>query len=56
MPGNDSEVAIARHPHYIDQAGLLGSSGAIFPGPYRSLRELSLAGPWAGYMAPTYLR
>src|SRR5687767_4412365 len=50
------EVVPGHHPHYIDRAGLHGSSGAIFSGPYRSLRELSLAGPWAGYMAPTYFR
>src|ERR1700683_1420224 len=30
--------------HYIGNAGLPGASGAISPGPYRSLRELSLAG------------
>ena len=30
--------------HYIGRAGLRGACGAISPGPYRSLRELSLAG------------
>ena len=40
-----SSVATAGHPHYIAGAGLHGSSGAIFSGPYRSLRELSLTGP-----------
>src|SRR5262245_62828584 len=30
--------------YYIADAGLRGASGAISPGPYRSLRELSLTG------------
>src|ERR1051326_1214029 len=37
-------VARRRVAHYISCAGLRGASGAISPGPYRSLRELSLTG------------
>src|SRR5580692_1978097 len=40
-----SAVASALDAHYIPHAGLRGASGDIFSGPYRSLRELSLAGP-----------
>src|SRR5690242_12603040 len=38
------EVASARAAHYIVNAELPGASGAKSPGPYRSLRELSLTG------------
>src|SRR5580704_11149079 len=38
-------LAMCRRSHYIDRAGLRGAYGVIFSGPYRSLRELSLAGP-----------
>jgi len=30
-------VAVHHDPHYILVAGLRGASGAISPGPYRSL-------------------
>src|SRR5215467_1268000 len=40
-----SAVASAIRSHYIGAAGLRGASGDTSPGPYRSLRELSLTGP-----------
>ena len=42
MPGRS--LVFGRATHYIEHAGLHGASGAISPGPYRSMRELSLAG------------
>ena len=37
-------IGVRHIAHYICRAGLPGASGALFSGPYRSLRELSLAG------------
>ena len=44
-------------PHYIAHAGLRGASGAIFSGPYRSPRELSLTGLVGSdiWRPPTYV-
>src|SRR5579862_95334 len=42
--GGTVTMALGAALHYISVAGLHGALGDISPGPYRSLRELSLTG------------